>query len=302
MKSTELPIPIYLNQQVVFDLLAILDDGFSRLSTIRTSISEGEKNQYGMGASIGASNVFALLGISFSGDRGKEKDAREQKEVSQEKVHTPTSLFAKLRKLLLESGLVREITDAATLNHLTSGEFVEFRAILRKNPLVDTLEGIKSLVEMAVIFDVPSSGAHSGKRKSTKSLKSEMSPVLKQVDGLLKALTSTNTIELLGELLDVDNAKAIIPTNIEFFSRGNALEIIDGEFRVLGKVTRVVLPDTNETINLLRKTAFGRLKPELFENFSVAFADMESAGIRSPKMVTEIGGPAMLVVPIAIFT
>jgi len=157
-------------------------------------------------------------------------------------------------------------------------------------------------MEMAVIFDPPSSGARSGKRRGGKSLKSEMSPILKQVDSLLKALTGTNTMELLGELLDVDNARSVIPANIEFFSRGNALEIIDGEFRVLGKVTRVVSPDTDETINLLRKTAFGRLKPELFEDFSLAFADMEEAGIRSPKIVTEISGPAMLVIPIAIFT
>jgi len=301
MKSTELPVPIYLNQQIVFDLLAILEDGFSQLSTIRTSVSESEKDQYGMGASIGVSNVFALLGVSFSGERGKEKEAQEQKEISKEKVHTPTSLFAKLRGLLQKAELVRDITELDTLKNLKSGEFVEFRAILRKNPLVDTLEGVKSLMEMAVIFDSPSTGSHSAKRKGGKSSKSEMAPILKQIDSLLKSLTSTTTTELLGELLDVEGAKAIIPANIEFFSRGNALEIIDGEFRILGKVTRVVLPDTDDAINLLRKTAFGRLKPELFNEFSSAFAGLEEAGMRSPEMITEIRGPAILVVPLAIF-
>lgn len=69
----ELCIPIYLNQKIVFDLLAVQEDGFSQLTTLRTSTSDSETTKNGIGASIGVSNVFALLGVSFSGERGEGK-------------------------------------------------------------------------------------------------------------------------------------------------------------------------------------------------------------------------------------
>jgi len=85
MNSTDLCIPIYLNQQIVFDLLAVFDDGFSRLSTIKTSTGETETNKSGIGASIGISNVFALLGISFSGEREKKRRSKDKRKLIKKK-------------------------------------------------------------------------------------------------------------------------------------------------------------------------------------------------------------------------
>ena len=130
----ELCVPLYLNQKIIFDLLAIQEDGFSQLSTLRTSSSDSETSKSGVGASIGVSNVFALLGVSFSGERGKEKGAQEQTEISQEKVHTPTSLFAKCRSNLIQRGLLQQNFTLEDQNSLKSGDFVEFQAVLHKNP------------------------------------------------------------------------------------------------------------------------------------------------------------------------
>ena len=54
---------VYLNQAVVFDLLAIMEDGMAQVSTIRTS----ESKKAGTEAGIGGSNVFALLGVRLKG-------------------------------------------------------------------------------------------------------------------------------------------------------------------------------------------------------------------------------------------
>ncbi len=56
----ELCIPIYLNQKIVFDLLAVQEDGFSQLSTLRTSISDSETTKNGVGASIEFSELIRL--------------------------------------------------------------------------------------------------------------------------------------------------------------------------------------------------------------------------------------------------
>jgi hypothetical protein len=305
MKSTDLSIPIYLNQQVVFDLLAVLDDGFSRLSTIKTSSGESETNKYGMGASIGVSNVFALLGVSFSGDRGKEKGSQEQTEINQERVHTPTSLFAKLRLRLQEMELLRSIDSSDSLKNLTSGEFIEFKALLRKNPLVENIEGLKQLAEVAELFqgEPPSSNAQKQKSGQPKGNRSQNSNTLikRQIEGLLANLVQSNSVELIGELLDAPGVKSVLTSRLDFFSQGNALEIIDGEFRVLGKIVRVILPNSEQSINLLSKTSLGKFDKKVFDQFSQAVANSENVGLRLPEFVTEIKGPALQIIPIAIF-
>lgn len=306
MQPTDLSIPIYLNQQVVFDLLAVLDDGFSRLSTIKTSASESETNKYGIGASIGVSNVFALLGVSFSGERGKEKGSQDQIEISQEKVHTPTSLFAKLRLKLQELKLLRSIDSSESLGELASGEFVEFRALLRKNPLVETIESFKQLMEMAILFQGENASVQKGGQPKGKQPQNPntalMKQLMEQMDVMLAALNQSNSIELIGELLDAPEVRAVLTARPDFFSQGSTAEIIDGEFRILGKVTRVVASDSGETINLLRKTTFGRIDRRLFDKLPQALVGMETVGLRSAELVTEIQGPALLVIPIAIFT
>lgn len=302
MQPTDLSVPIYLNQQVVFDLLAVLDDGFSRLSTIKTSGSETETNKYGMGASIGVSNVFALLGVSFSGERSKEKGSHDQTEISQEKVHTPTSLFAKLRLKLQELELLRNIDSDESLEKLASGEFVEFKALLRKNPLVETIESFKQLMEMAILFQSENVSAQKSGQPKGKQPQNPNTAFMKQMDGMLAALNQSNSIELIGELLDAPKVKAVLTARPDFFSQGSTAEIIDGEFRILGKVTRVVPSNSDETINLLRKTTFGRFDRRLFDQLSQALVGMEAAGLRSAELITEIQGPAVLVIPIAIFT
>ncbi len=71
---------------------------------------------------------------------------------------------------------------------------------------------------------------------------------------------------------------------------------------MLGKVARVVEADSEEPINLLRKTAFGKMDHRVFDQLGDIFVDQEVVGLKFPALVTEIEGPALQVVPIAIFT
>jgi len=289
-----------LNQRIVFDLLAVIEDGFSQLSTIKTSMSDAETQKSGMGASIGVSNVFALLGVSFKGERGTEKGTEMQAEILEEKVHTPTSLFSKLRAMLKQQQLIKEIpTQEGSIEGLKSGQFIEFRAVLRKNPLVDTLEGFKQLMSVAVIFTGEQTKGAKGRKPKGGRRQDQL--IMQQLDGMLSALTESNSIELIAEVLDTPTIKAILSAELDYFKDRSASEIIDGEFRVLGKVVRVVQPDSGETINLLRKTSFGRFPRKIFDELANAFVEVEEIGIKFPELITEIEGPTLQVIPIAIF-
>ena len=109
IEGTDLCVPIYLNQQMVFDLLVVLEDGFYQLSTIRTAGAESESQRTGFGASLGVSNVFALFGIALKGEHSRDKGSHNQTEVARERVHTPTSLFSKLRLTLDDKSLLTKI-------------------------------------------------------------------------------------------------------------------------------------------------------------------------------------------------
>lgn len=295
MESIDLCVPIYINQEVVFGLLATLHDGFSTLKTIHTSTSDKEATQVGVGGGIGVSNVFGLFGISFGGKRDKTTEAQDGQSVSEEKVHTPISLFAVLRRTLTEKGLVQKVDSPAVLNQLRSGSFVEFTAILRKNPVVDVLETVMQLGNM---YKLMSSTPGSKKGQSSSS---DTKKMLQQVQAMLDGLTQHGSLEVIAEMLPPKGMRAVLSTKVDFFANHNADEIVDGEFHVLGKVMRVIQEGSEEEINLLRKTSFGRLKMDLLHNMFTSFAGATEF-VDIPVTTISIPGPAIQVMPIGLFT
>ena len=313
-ETTEKPIdfcvPIYLNQQIVFDLLAILDDGFSQISTITKSQKDIDSQSSELGGSIGISNVFALLGVAFNARDADTKSSQSQEACSQQKIHTPTSLFSKLRLILYEKKVIKEIHSIDDIKNLNSGEFVEFKAILRKNPLVDIFEMIKQIFDLASAIspDVPAQSITQS-RQPKKSVQKTDRPVhdpnekiRMQLDLILKDLNQSNSLEILGELIEVKEVKAVLSTKTQYYNDRNSNDIIDGEFRVLGKVVRVIKPDSKDSIDLLRKTSFGKLDSKMLDGFREPLEKVRAAGMKTPDFITEINGPAFQIIPIAIFT
>lgn len=290
IKSLDLCVPIYLNQQIIFDLLAIVEDGFSNLSNIKISSLEIEGQKSNTNASIGISNAFALLDVSLKSHKENKKGTSEQMEIEKQKVHTPTSLFAKLRVILDKMNLLHNIQSVEIIESLKSGEFVEFRAILRKNPLVDALESLKKVGEMAT--SLTSMG---------NKLPQNTKTVLQQIDSMIQALTVSNSVEIIADLIDV-GCKAVLTTKLEYFKDRDITQIIDGEFSVLGKVIRVVKPSSSDKIDLLRNTKFGLINRKIIDDFSKSFKSPLLSEIKIPEPITEISGPALQIVPIAIFT
>jgi len=313
MDSIDLCVPIYLNQQIVFDLLAVLEDGFSTMSKIKTSDTESQNQSDKIGGSIGASNVFAFLGVSISGSQDRDNETKGQTDISKEKIHTPTSLFAKLRLTLNERKLLNNFTKADDLNQLRCGQFIEMRVKLKKNPLVETMEAVKELMEMMILVEdmkdlnpsTDSSHKPNPRDQKPKKIGQAQNPhkeMVDKVDGMLNALTQSNSLELVGESLDAPEVRAVLSTRIDFFNNRDASEIIDGEFRVIGKIIRIIDKNSPESINLLRKTTFGRFDKKIFEKFSDISINSQTQGLNLPEFSSEVPGPAIQIIPIAIFT
>ena len=301
--SIDLPITLYLNQRLTFDLLAVLQGGFSSFSTVQTtSLGETTTNVHGK-AQLGISNVFALLGVNLSTQGSRQAGQKKSESTKEEIVHTPASLFARLRKELQDRKLVRCVLPSSTLEDVHPSNFVEFEATLRRSPLINILDAFLALMPLIELADagpsqIASQGSRGGKAKSRKvpHKQNEYSVIKEQIELIKSAVTTEGSQDFIAEM---DSLRVVLTTERDYFIDPSMNDIIDGTFRVFGKVTRVVSDET-ESISLLRKTALGKFK-SIVEALGPVMESMEDSGFNEP-VETDISGPTIQVIPIAIFS
>lgn len=126
--------------------------------------------------------------------------------------------------------------------------------------------------------------------------RNEYSELKDQMDLLKSAVTSEGSQDFIAEM---DKVRVVLTTEQDYFIDPTMNDIIDGTFRVFGKTTRVIA-DNTEGISLLRKTAVGKFGP-VVEALGPAMEGMQDSGFSGP-IETDISGPTMQVIPIAIFS
>ena len=117
-----------------------------------------------------------------------------------------------------------------------------------------------------------------------------------QIDLIKSAVTSGGAQDFIAEM---DCLRVVLTTEHDYFIDPSMNDIIDGTFRVFGKATRVI-SDNSEKISLLRKTAVGKFAT-IAEALGPAMAGVQESGFSGP-VETDISGPTMQVIPIAIFS
>lgn len=282
-------VPVYLNQKFIFDLVAMQQGGIATVTKV-SSDQYGEKNIAGtLSSSFGLSEAFSsLLKINLSTNLSGGNASSSTETKSEERVHTPGSLFYQLRNELLGRGTLKKLTDGVP----ASGDFVEFQASLKRSPLVEGLDAVTQLLEMSVLFT--SKDTQKKQRTSPHPLK-ELSLQLKSLSDSLKAGGSR---DLIADKIITD-WKAVLSVEEQFLNDLTMSDIVDGTFHIVGKVVRVV-EAPHDSINLLRKTPLAHT-PEILEELLRAFKNMDEGIFSMREMETEINGPAIQVLPIAIY-
>lgn len=305
MKSNDLCIPSYLNQAIVFDMLAIIDDGFTNITTIKSATTSSSTNNVGAevkaDVSLGIKNVFSLFSIGINGKvehtSGNEKD----KEEHFEKIHTPTSLFWKLREYLKKEKALIFLNEKEH-GEVNIGDFIEIEAVFQQNPVIESIENIKNLLDLALVLSPESltgeQKQNPGGGKTSKHNSVKKPAIVEQVEAMRTALTIDDSIDLIATTKEKLNL--VITCEKNYFANGNANKVVDGKYTVLGKVVNYISSEEG-AINLLRTTSFSRFKKEFLGQLFSGFAEMSSSGIELPEIVTEIKGPCVQIVPIGIF-
>lgn len=291
MEERKLAIPIYLNQRIVFDLLAIVEEGFSQLQSVKTS----EKNEKGTNADvsgeIGTKNVFAFLNLGLKSGISRKDAKLAEKEVQEERVFTPASLFSKLRDSLIERKTLNILDDKSDLSKLMPGAFVEFSGVLKRNPMIAYMEGMIQMLEMAMLFT-------SQPKKQKPNSEQETITQMKKFTGMLK---QAGSLDLISEIVNVPDMKAVIPVQLEYFSNESPADIIDGQFVVLGKVVRFIPEESTDFVNLLRGTPLAYLPEAALTQVTSGFREMSSQLTMEDDFTAKVHAPVLLIVPIAIY-
>ena len=287
----DLILPVYLNQKMVFDLVAMSQGGITTVTKVSDSNSSRNQQEEGVQASFGLSDAFSsLLKIGLSGKKEKSNSSETSQSISQERVHTPASLFFTLRNWLLDENKLRDYRT----DELSPGDFVEFSASLVANPIIAGVDSITKLIELAEVFQDPPQ-----RKKGQKSKPNETVALAKQLCSLSESLKEGGSRDLIARNLD-ENYQAVLTVEEQFLNDVTMSDLVDGTFTVLGKVVRVIA-DGEQSINLLRKTPLAHT-PEIMSQLMAAFNTIDENTFSMPTMQTDISGPAIQVLPVAIFS
>lgn len=297
MNQLKLIIPVYLNQRIVFDLIAMLQDGLSTVTRISESESSKDIKEQRYGVAFGLNKALStLLKIDVSGEAKKVDEGATQTAKSEEKIHTPASLFYKLRNKLIE-------TKNLTLVNLDfkpeSGQFIEFRTVLNRNPLIQAMDALIKMINLANIF-VEDDTLKSKFIQNESNPKNNNEKILNQMEELRKELKSGDTVDIVSEKIEF-GYQAVITLENEFLNDPLMSDIVDGTFQVIGKITEVI-PANKGKISLLRKTVFSAMPVEILQQTFGPLSVLRSnqaAGI--PELKWDIEGPVLHVIPLAIF-
>lgn len=295
----QLVIPVYLNEKTVFDMLAIMEDGFSTVSEITNGSSVAANGEAKLaGANSAQALLEQLFKIQFDANLAGNLQSSKSSETKFEKVHTNVSLFSKLRTALLKNQFLFDISKGKfDFSKIKVGDFIEVEGELQKNPLLDVLEKFYSICSMGEIFSQENvSGAKKQRLKSCEE--NSLKIYKKQIKAFIEEISRSGTIDYI---LDVDNGKLVLSLQEQYLiGNDNVSEIIGGRFRVLGKVIKVCSSE-EKSIDLLRKNSLTAMNAVALKPLADVFKTDEFSQFNLPEVVFEIEGPSAIVIPIAIY-
>lgn len=293
ISANSLIVPVYINEKIVLDMLAIMEDGFSMVSQVNYSEhQESNSTQKAeAGLSTSATILSKLLKINISGELNHTGNKGESESVLREKVHTNVSLLSKFREFLIKNKMLKSNFEVSKMQ---VGDFIEVEGELQKNPLLNYLELFIDLFRMAEIF---AEKPQLGNKTQANNKKQQEGEMVKQIKSFADELKHSGTIDFV---LTDKKCTAVLSAQEQYLANDNVSEIIGGRFKILGKVI-YICKDDNEEIDLLRKTSLSILSEELLAEMFAGFKNNDMKQFNLPELKTKISAPAVIIIPVAIY-
>lgn len=293
MDVNQLMIPVYINEKIVLDMLAIIEDGFSTVSQVSYSDHKENSNAQKIEAEVStsASILSKLLKIDLKGELSHSGNCGETENTTKEKVHTNVSLLSKFRAFLTDANI---LTSGFDISNMKIGDFIEVEGELQKNPLINCMDIFVDMLRMADIFaEKPQLNA----KTQAKAQKQQQDETMKKIKSFASELKHSGTVDFI---LSDSAGTVVLSAQEQYLSNDNISEILGGHFKVLGKVI-AICADKTESIDLLRKTTLSILPHDLLADMFLCLQNEDMKQYNLPELKTEISGPAVIVIPVAIY-
>lgn len=293
MDVNQLMIPVYINEKIVLDMLAIIEDGFSTVSQVSYSDHKENSNAQKIETEVStsASILSKLLKIDLKGELSHSGNCGETENTTKEKVHTNVSLLSKFRAFLTDANILKSGFD---ISNMKIGDFIEVEGELQKNPLINCMDIFVDVLRMADIFaEKPQLNA----KTQAKAQKQQQDETMKKIKSFASELKHSGTVDFI---LSDSAGTVVLSAQEQYLSNDNISEILGGHFKVLGKVI-AICADKTESIDLLRKTTLSILPHDLLADMFLCLQNEDMKQYNLPELKTEISGPAVIVIPVAIY-
>lgn len=302
--------PVYLDVPMMVSFLAALEGGVA-ISGEETSTETGSRERMLTGKSGLRARLFGFGDAELAAE-GSAQRRDESSFVSQTaRHHTAASLFNVLYGYLREDDQVVDVSAATDLGEIQAGQLVEFSGEYLGNPLEDVLAFFGALFpyiepEVPEEAPAPAGGSRSGNpaKKAAAKKAAQAVPAVQEDDDseglkIIKMMAGDLASAPVHDLLfrTRDDLEAVVTVASEFYSPTTTENLRAGEFRVVGKVTRVL--DEGDSINLTRRTVMGAAGPDLAQATIGEINDLEGLSLAVANPI--VSGPALQMLPMSIF-
>jgi hypothetical protein len=303
--------PVYLDVPMMISFLAALEGGVA-MSGEETSTEVGARERMLTGRTGIRAKLFGFGDGEVSFD-GTAQSRDETSFVSQtQRHHTAASLFNVLYGYLREDEQIQDIQAPGQLSEVRAGQLVEFSGEYLGNPLENILVFFKSLFpyiapepepEPEPPVAAPASKARSGNpaKRAAQPVPTTQAADSAEADGIkiMKMMGADIETAPVHDLLfrTTEGLEAVVTVASEFYTPTTSEHLRQGEFRVVGKVTRVL--GEHDAINLTRRTVMGAAGPQMAEETIGQFSALDALTLDIAKPI--VAGPAIQVLPMSIF-
>jgi len=304
----DLLIPLYLDTNTLIDLLAAIDSGYSVSDHVTTASLESNDAQASAGMGFGFGAVMSFFSL-------RDRTIEESNQWTEtERMHTIGSLLHRLRSLLIELNCLTIVDSQKVWDSLSNADIVELQGRFQPNSIFASLARLQDIFEFTnKLHQSPSRSdkSPSSARRSSKqttptndhasaSGQDESFRMARHfLDFISTDLSDDQSLLYVVELTDVPDHRAVVSLFPSLLRAKSGIELPEGDFRLLGKVSRVLRDD--ESVDLLRGTKLSGLGSDMIERIIAPLEMIPTSALIPPPIVTHIPAPAITVIPIAVY-
>lgn len=315
---------IYQNSDFVAGLLQQLLDAGLPIQQILDSVNEtiNKQSVEGSGTTSGGLNLtIPGTSIGLKGDAAGNltgttgHDTRGESKYSQTFQFTQANYLHTVRQHLAAKSLISEITTPDSIENLQIGSFVEFSASFEPNEVNSILDLATPDLVSAIVkhqhkkksisnFDFDSAG-HEARQGFAHKLEIEAASKAEIAAATTTAVRqdfrNDTTREYFGKVVGNETGRRVTAVTIcdtEHFSGQDKDRILDGTFRVLGKVTQI----SNSRYPILsRNKVLNRINKPMLDELETMLEAANEDGKFNTSLKLYVTPPIVKIIPIAIY-